>query len=355
MKYLFCLSLLGLFACSGDFDVRPDTGTTSSEPLKPRSGADPKYVLSFLSPGTNVVSMQASPNLWNWDPAVSTSIPGLDGTTSTVYGWPTQKNITIYQHPVGTNQLMYGETDGISWTFPFNTVTNSKSSFLPTVIYNDGVVHAYHVENLIGPTCEKPVLGTWKGAVTWSPVYNLVDDSDHKVVSCTSPSAEYHPSQIVEYLVTGRNVGEGVVYTYVHWKNNQGKYVQTTLPGIHQEAALPNKSVCPVAYQDGRHKLMLFYTPWNSSTIHYKIGGISANYGEGNISSWIGPFTIPGTSTDRKIDGIFEYDSKRLSVVYTNSTTDKISIAYTDDFGANWTIIPDVADSDKAPSITYFQ
>ena len=64
--------------------------------------------------------------------------------------------------------------------------------------------------------------------------------------------------------------------------------------------------------------------------------------------------TLSGMSsalTYSKIDGIYNEDSEIIAITYHNSSNNKVDVAYSDDFGSNWTLVQDIAMTPGAPSL----
>jgi len=91
--------------------------------------------------------------------------------------------------------------------------------------------------------------------------------------------------------------------------------------------------------------------PRSDNLIRYVIGSVTGST-DGTITSWSSSYSISSSAiTANKIDGIYNEDNGYLAITYRNSTTNYFDVAYTSDFGANWTIVENIARGRGAPSM----
>jgi hypothetical protein len=358
MKYLALLLLPLFLACSIDNDIKPANGL-QSEGLEFR---DPpcvidKYLLSHTDAAIGIVSFEKSSNLWTWASAGNIGVLSYGGVSSTVYGWPDVYNITVFQNIVQNNQLLYTEScDGVNWN-PYYTapIPGTSSLHLPTTENIDGQVHVMYNYTQPSLACDHRVYSTEKlSAGGWTTPHALLDYQNNPIKSCISPSLEYHVNQGVHYLAVG-TLFETVV-PVIYWQGYAGTpyYLLPYSAAISLDQTNPDNSPVPIAVDPTgeRSKLYLFYTTPGTAEIQYKICGIGGNYGSVTQTPWSNAYSITGTSTNRKVSGFYDIAAQRLVVVYTNTTNNTVNIVYSDNQGASWTHITNVAVSNRAPSIT---
>ena len=206
--------------------------------------------------------------------------------------------------------------------------------------------------------------GGWYGAgnLYYQSGVNII-----KIPSDYSPSLEYHSSAGFEYLVTAtvQNTIPATGAPQIYFRSRGVLFTPTGAPSFTLGTNNPserNGSICPVAvHQNGNDKLFLFYTAPGESTasqteIKYVISPAIA--GSGAITgSWSSVNVIPDAYTNHKIDGVFNYDTETLVIVFRDFSSGNITLAISDDFGANWTVDDAYVNetTTRAPSIAIKQ
>ena len=86
-------------------------------------------------------------------------------------------------------------------------------------------------------------------------------------------------------------------------------------------------------------------------TLRYVIGSVTGST-DGTITSWSSSYSVSSSAlTYSKIDGIYNEDSEIIAITYHNSSNNKVDVAYSYDFGSNWTLVQDIAMTPGAPSL----
>ncbi len=361
MKSIIIFSVLILLcSCSNELDeITPSAGKFSWRTL-------PSYIVPYQH-SSGDIRTKTSSNLINWYAGYTASTTSsLFGTTSTIYNYmipdTARKCIVLFQNSSNTIKFVEYKDGNTSWSSPAS-VSTATSHLLPTVELYDGSVHEAHAVQEISGCYVK---GSEKSGSSWSsPGYHyktiMSAPGYAKIICDYSPTLEYHSSAGVEYLVTVDvdNEFSGYGLPYVYWRYNTTNFTSTTSPaiGLGVTSGELNASITPVALEDnGDDKLYLFFTYPGTSTqatnrIYFYIGSVTGST-NGAITSWDGPFEVGGGAyTSNKIDGIFIDESERIVIIYKNCYTDEIDIAYSDDFGDNWSIETDIAVTTGAPSI----
>lgn len=252
--------------------------------------------------------------------------------------------------------------DQTGWTTPAS-IGGEVSALLPSVELVDGVaIEAHAATDETG----NPVKGAIKNLSSWSSPYYLFKTimstpGFANITSNYSPTIEYHGSAAVEYLTTGEFVSGSPSYgdPKIYWRYTATNYTETSAPSITLGASSGefNASFTPVAVDNnGNDKLYIFYTDPGTSTasdnlIRYVIGSVTGST-DGSITSWSSSYTISSSAiTADKIDGIYTDDTEIIAITYRNSSTFYFDVAYSTDFGANWTIEANIARGRGAPSL----
>lgn len=326
------------------------------------------YLLSYQNWSTSDVLTQNSSDLDTWSSGyVASSTTAPYGTSSTMYlAWnPTlsayeNRPLTIFQ--VGSGDLKWVEMNDActGWTSPASI--GEETTLLPSVENVDGVVIEAHVAD----ETASPVKGSIKSGSSWGAPYYLyrtilTAPGYASIVSNYSPTVEFHSSAAVEYLTTAEVVSGSPSYgaPKIYWRYTATNYTQTSAPSITLGVTSGelNASFTPVAVNDnGDDKLYVFYTDPGTSTasentIRYVIGSVTGST-DGTITSWSSSQTVSTSAlTTNKIDGIFTDDTEIIAITYRSASSGKIDVAYSDDFGSNWTLVQDIASNMGAPSI----
>jgi hypothetical protein len=355
--------LLLLFSCSNEADeILSDRERISNR-------APYTYFLIHQDWSTSDILSQTSDDLDNWSAGavVSTSTAAL-GTSSTMYlSWNSSlgdydyRPLSIF---INGGSLRWVELNdaGTGWTSPAS-VAGETSDLLPSVEVVDGVVLEVHAAT---DETGNPVQGSMKSGSSWGTSYDLFRTTFNfpgfaNIASDYSPTAEYHSSAAVEYLTTADFVSGSPSFGVprIFWRYTSTNYTETSAPGITLGASVGefNASYTPVAVNNnGNDELFIFYTDPGTSTasdntIRYVIGSVTGST-DGTITSWSSSNTVSSSAiTTSKIDGIYTEDTEIIAITYRNSSNGKVDLAYSDDFGSNWTLVQDIAMTPGAPSL----
>ncbi len=335
----------------------------------------PTYILPYQDFSTSDVLTKTSSDLDTWSSGyVASSSTAPLGVSSTMYlAW----NPTIPNPPFGNgafeirplvifadgfDNLKWVELNdaGTGWTSPASI--GEKTLILPSVEYIDGVVLEAHVNE----GSPNKVRGSNKSGSSWSSAFDLnrailTPPGYANILSDYSPTVEYHSFAAVDYLTTAEIVSGSPDYgdPKIYWRYTSTNYTQTSSPGftLGTTSEELNASFTPVAVNDSGHDLLyVFYTDPGTSTasqntIKYVIGTVTGS-GDGTITSWSSVNTISSSAvTTKKIDGIYTDDTEIIAITYRNASSGKVDVAYSDDFGSNWTLVQDIATNMGAPSI----
>lgn len=374
---LFLSFSLTLYSCFEEEDQIENISNQSILDSRTPYGGFPTYILSYKGLDGEVKFKTCSdPSLQNsgWSTEYGTGTMTISGTTSTIYGFPPQ-HLVLYAgyNVMGVADIFYSQSpNGMNWSMPLPTST--FPIYIPCVENIDGLAYEVHIkdqQNL--PNGYFNVLMSHKtpSSQSWSTPYNVINGTNNSIIhSELSPSIEYHIigyplPLIVDYLVTCERYDGIRSRVSVYWRYLDQDYIPTQSPGIELYFRGHNlyNSVCPIAVIENQvNKLFLFtcqdlISNGNGDMIVFKRGTTTNIPTNGHIVSWDQLTPIPNTSTETKVDGIFEASSKRIILAYNNNLSSKIDIAISSDFGSTWQIISNIADSqDRAsPSITCLQ
>lgn len=326
----------------------------------------PTYILTYQNSG---IQAEYSSSLSGWGGPASTGTTSLLGTSSTLYCYDSpgnRTNLTVFQGTTGNQLYSIEFEDGVgTWTSP-NPINSETSVLLPSVESSNTLAHEVHATNTSNTSMLR---GTNKSCPdiknVWGTTYNETHFESGEIynIYCNySPSLEFHPTTGVEFLMAGyddEGFSTSIGRQYLYWRGSVAAWRKTSDPGIFLNSPTVdgNRSPTLVAAQMNRDNLFVFYTNAGSGTqatdqIRFYIGNVPG-IDNGNISVWDGPYVVAGAFTAHKMDGFYDFNLDRLVIVYRNASTANIDIAYSDDYGSNWSFITGIASTSGAPSITF--